>query len=141
MRRFIGRSCPCLVAVVAGPVAAAKPATFSTDLWIEGQDSLAAGSYKGGFFIPTTGNPGLMALDVVNTVADPLIPDDTRYPFVLKASDTQKAALAAYFNAKWSCLTTSDVTLLAYCDQMARQIAGTARSSSFSAATRWRTAR
>ena len=119
MRRFIAvLSALALVALVAGPVAATKPATFSTGLTIDGV--AAAGSYNGGFFIPTGGGayPGtpMHELDVVATTANPPLAVNQLYPFYLKASDTQKAALTAYF---------SKITDPAQLAQITAQINGT----------------
>jgi hypothetical protein len=126
LRRFVAvLSALALVALVASPVAAAKPAQFTTTLTVNGV--AATGSYNGGFFVPTSGvaTDPQITLGITGTVASPALPTGI-YPFTLKAGSAQRASLVGYFNAKWGCLTTADSTLLAFCAQIGQEIAGTA---------------
>ena len=102
-------------------IAAEKPAkppklTFSTIL-TDSDTPLATAPGKG-FVLPTHGVAGMIhQLGTTNTKVNPGIPDGP-YPFYLKASATQQAALTAYFAAKgW----TGDLL-----DQSAKEVAGTA---------------
>jgi hypothetical protein len=79
---------------------AAKPTqTFTTTLNVNQQ--LAAGSYNGGFFVPTSGvvPSQFVQVDINVATATPNLAV-ALYPFTLKAGAGQKAALLAYFNAK-----------------------------------------
>jgi hypothetical protein len=101
-----------LVVSVAGPVAAAKPTQFTTGLVIgptTETEAPAAGSYNGGFLIPTTGvsDGSYVWMGIADTVANPdlttlsgsaAVADGVNYPFYLKAGAGQQAALVAYLD-------------------------------------------
>ena len=128
MKRLLAAMTAALMLVSLGSSAAlaAKPTpaqTFTTTLNVNQQP--AAGSYNGGFFVPTTGiaGPLFVQVDINQAFATPPLAEGL-YPFYLKAGTGQKAALTAYFDAKFG--PDSATYVPAYWAQITAEIAGTA---------------
>ena len=128
MKRLLAAMTAALMLVSLGSSAAlaAKPTpaqTFTTTLNVNQQP--AAGSYNAGFFVPTTGiaGPPFVQVDINQAFATPPLAEGL-YPFYLKAGTGQKAALTAYFDAKFG--PDSATYVPAYWAQITAEIAGTA---------------
>jgi hypothetical protein len=92
--------CLILIAVMAAPVMAAKPAFFKTRITSDGVQ--IPGDVNGNFVLKTQGVAGIPAmhpLGLVNTETN-LNLSNVPYPFYLQADAAQQAVLKTYFDAK-----------------------------------------